>query len=232
MRVSELITEAWYFTGMVPADSNTPDNGQLSDGLKQLNRILSGAARTGSTVPYVTHQQVNLVAGVEMVFIPNLVKISSITYQLTDNVRFSLKNDSRREYFNTSRVTDITSLPYQYHFERTKGGSNLYFYWLPDKAYPLDITGWYGLSDVALGDDLSTTYDDFYIEYLVLETARKLCVMYSMSFPAESRAELDSIKSDIKDLSPMDLSVASPGLFSRRSGGGWAQATIGQGWTR
>src|ERR1019366_7669509 len=96
----------------------------------------------------------NLVQGQELYFIPNLLQIDALT--LNDGVnRYLMIEQSRRDYFATSRVDNIQSLPMTFRQERVLGGTNLYFYFFPNKVYTINYSGKFCFTDVALTTDLS-----------------------------------------------------------------------------
>ena len=100
---------------------------------------------------------------------------------------------TRKEYFGTPRVDGLQALPFSYRYERTLGGCNLYMYFVPNQAYLINIWGKFGLSEVTLDQDLSLTYDLFYIEYLRFALAQYICCEYGQTFPDTCEMKLKQI---------------------------------------
>ena len=80
-------------------------------------------------------------------------------------VRFSMSELTRKEYFATPRVDQLQALPFSYRVERCLGGANVYLYFVPNEGYEVKVWGKFSLNDVTLDQDLSLTYDGFYISY-------------------------------------------------------------------
>lgn len=152
--VNELISGAYYASGVVSREFETVSGGQVSDGLKWLNDILAEKSVDMDMVPYETVYTFNAVVGQEVYFIPGCSMIDTLTFT-KDNVRYSMNYEKRNEYFGKSRTNDITALPFNWYYERTFGGGKLYIYFTPDRAYPVEIHGIFRLQNVVRGQDLS-----------------------------------------------------------------------------
>ena len=233
----ELITQAWYTSGIVARDLQTLTDGQLEDGLNQLNDLLAMKAADLGLIPYYQVVNGNFIAGQEIYFIPNLTHIESLTFylespDLTNSVRYSMREVTREEYFATGRVEHIETLPYQWHLERVYGGANLYIYYPPQLNYPYQLVGKYELNSTVLNQDLSLIYDRFYLVYLRYALAEYLCEWYNVIFPPKSEMKLRSIENSIRDTSPMDLTMRKLEYFPTQTGLSYAQANIGKGFVK
>ena len=151
---NDLISSSYYASGVVSREFETVSGGQASDGLQWLNDILSEKTIDLSLIPYETTYSFNSVRGQEVYYIPNLSQISTITF-FKDTVRYALTFEKRNQYFGSSRVGSINSLPFEWYFERQTGGGKLYIYFSPDQVYPIEIHGIFRLQNVTKGQDLS-----------------------------------------------------------------------------
>jgi hypothetical protein len=124
----ELITEAYYISGVLSQEQQESGGSELQNGLRALNRALAVESITGTLIPFFKELEFNFVPGQEKYGIDNLIEIENVTYILS-NVRYQMRRLSRNDYFSQWRVEGITSpVPTTYHFERRKGGGDLYFY--------------------------------------------------------------------------------------------------------
>jgi hypothetical protein len=162
---STLITRAYYLSQILARELQTLTGSMEEDGLFLLNESLDEKASDLSLIPYYNEFDINTIQGQEIYFIPNLMEADSVTFNIGE-VRFSMNELTRKEYFSTPRVDNLQALPFSYRIERTLGGSNLYLYFVPNQAYVVKIWGKFGLTDVTLNQDLSLTYDGFYLSYL------------------------------------------------------------------
>lgn len=153
---TQLINEAYYASGIVAREFETVSGGESGDGLGWLNDIIGDKAIDSGMVPYESDYELNFVEGVETYFIPNLISIDTLTFVL-QTVRYSMQYTQRNQYFGSSRVNQIQSLPFQWYFERKVGGGNLHIYFQPDQTYPATIHGIFRLPEVSLGQDLMSS---------------------------------------------------------------------------
>lgn len=153
---TQLITDAFYGSGVVSREFETVSGGQVTDGLGWLNDILSDKTIDSGMVPYETTYELTLNPGQESYYIPNMISADTVTF-LLNTVRYSVQATQRNEYFGSSRVNNINSLPFQWYFERKYGGGNFHVYFSPDRSYPLTIHGVFRLPQVELGQDLSSS---------------------------------------------------------------------------
>lgn len=228
--VTKLITNAWYLSGIVSRDLETVSGDQISDGLDLLNAVLAIKTANRRLIPYFTQYMLNAVPNQEVYFIPNLINAETLTFNIGP-VRYSMQWLDRKKYFGTGRVDNISSLPFDWHVERTKGGANLYLYFLPDSNYPLIIWGKFSLAMLTnLQQDLSLTLDAFYIEYLRYALAEYMCSEYNINLQPQSQQKLNEYEEIITDISPIDLSVSKTSTLQRHQGLNWGDINIGRGW--
>jgi len=230
---TELITRAYYLSGMVARDGEIVSGSQLNDGLSLLNDLIALKNANNRLIPYFTTY--NLVAdiGTENYFIPNLIYPESVTFILNETVRIPLKIDSRKEYWGTVRVNDIVTIPFECNINRTIGGANFYIYPLPNDNYPIAINGKFGLiSDINYHTDLSSVYDRLYIAYLRYALAEFICDENSVNLPPLSAKKLEQLEQRVIDLSPIDTTISKLSTLTRFNQiGGWGYVNLSGGWT-
>ena len=141
---STLITRSFYLSQILARDFQTLSGSQEADGLFLLNEALDEKASDVSLIPYYQQYVLNTVAGTESYFIPNLLEADSVTFNIGD-VRFSMNEMTRKEYFGTPRIDSLQSLPFSYRIERDLGGSTIYLYFLPSQDFVVKIWGKFGL---------------------------------------------------------------------------------------
>jgi len=226
---SELITRAYFLSQVLARDLQTISGSQMDDGLYLLNALLDVKFSDLQLIPYYNNFQLNTVQGQEKYFIPNLAEADTTTFNIGD-VRFSMNELTRKEYFSTPRVDNLQALPFSYRYERCLGGANLYMYFVPNQNYLVNIWGKFGLSDVTLEQDLSLTYDLFYIEYLRFALAQYICCEYGQSFPDTCAEKLKQIVKKLKSVSPADLSITKRSFFGTSTAYDWQWINLSQGW--
>lgn len=228
---TELISRAYYLSGVLARDEQTLSGTQQADGLYLLNALLDIKTANQRLIPY--YRQENFVGevGEQKYFIENLVLAESLTFTL-DSVRYQMTQVSRSKFFETSRANNINSLPQIWHMERAFGGADIYMYFTPDHAYDFQLWGKFALSDVELGQNLSETIDKFYIEYLRNALADSICEENQISTPPNVAIRLRQLEKMIFDISPLDLTVKKQSIL-RKPGGPdiYAQVNIGGAWT-
>ena len=225
----ELISRSFYLSGVVSRGLQTVSGEQLSDGLYLLNALLEFKGSDTRLIAYYQEYELNTVAGTESYFIPNLLEAETVTFNL-DSVRFGMVKKSRKQYFGTSRVDNIQSLPFTYHVERKLGGAQLYLYFEPNQVYPIKIWGKFGLTDVDYDTDLTLTYDKFYIEYLRHALANYICADYGINMPDQANANYKELQKKLTEVSPADLTIPKATYFSDRETLNWAVVNLSFGY--
>jgi len=226
----QLITNAYYKSGIVSRNFETVSGQQATDGLQFLNDLLQDKTVENGLIPYYDEYIFDAVTGQEKYFIPDLIEIDTFVFYI-DTVRYATENRGRREYFGSSRADNIQSLPGSWHMERCYGGANLYIYFKPSQDFPLTIWGQFRLEDVAINQDLSLTLDRFYINYLTYDLANRLCAENNYSVPPGVAKTLQSLQDAIsKKSGPMDMRLVKLSSLQRRGGINYAQVNIGKGW--
>lgn len=153
---NQLISGAYYASGIVSREFETVSGSQISDGLGWLNDIITEKRVDDGMIPYETKYSFIAEIGKQVYFIKNLISIDTLVFYLQD-VRYPMKYTQRNQYFGSARVENINSLPYEWYWERLVGGGNLHIYFQPDRNYPMEIHGSFGLNKLELGENLDAS---------------------------------------------------------------------------
>ncbi len=240
----ELVTRAWYLSGIIARNLQQVTGDQLTDGLRLLNALLDFKQIETDLLPYWTYIQMPLVAGQEFYFLPNVADVELATFNI-DTVRYPMNYTSRRAYFGSSRVDDISSLPFNWNFNRGEDGGTLAIYFMPEANYILKMSAKIFLNNVSLGTDLtniSTTlpytfletsnsgYDTSYIEYLRYALAEYMCSEYGILFNPQSAAILRKYERKLMYMSPPDLTINKSSILTEGTLLNYGDVNQGRGW--
>lgn len=224
----QLITRAYYLSQIVSRQLQTPSGDQITDGLYLLNADLDYKSTDLRLIPYFEHTTFNTVIGQEMYFLPNLLYVDTLTFNI-GTVRYSLIENTRKEYWAGPRVDNILSLPYSYRVERCLDGSNIFLYFIPESVYVMQLTAKYALPEVTLTTDLSLIFDQFYIEYLRYSLAVRICEDYGSTVPDATRAKYMEMQKKLMDVSPPDLSRTKREYFGSSAVWDWQTINLYKG---
>lgn len=225
----KLITKAYYLSQIVSRELQSVSGDQIADGLDLLNALLEIKGSDLRLIPYYRRYTFPTVNGQEEYFIADLLSIDAITFNI-GSVRYPMQDMTRFEYFGTARVDGITNLPFSYRAERELGGMRIYMYFLPGGVYDVKLSGKFALSEVTLEQDLSLTYDLYYIEYLRYALAEYICCEYGNTFPDECKAKYMEIRKKLMDTSPPDLSIQKMSYFQNQFVIDWQTVNLSVGY--
>jgi hypothetical protein len=240
----DLVTRSWFLSGIVARNLQVPTGDQIYDGLQMLNDLLNFKQIEIDLIPYWTYIELPLVANQEFYFLPYVAAIESATFNI-DVVRYPMDYVSRRNYYGTSRVDNISTLPFSWNYNRSLGGGNMALYFLPESNYPMKMMVKIFLVDVTLQMDLTNLseivpynfinssnqgLDTSYIEYLRYALAQYMCSEYGVLFNPESEKILTSYKRKLMYMSPPDLSTQKTSILTQGNGLNWGDINIGKGW--
>lgn len=220
---------AYNLAGIVARDLDQVQGSEGSDGIFWLNQLLAEKMSDGSYLPFYTHYSFNGVIGQEQYLLPNMVSVDCITFYIGET-RYSLQGTDRRRYWGDSRQDNIFSLPYQYYYEKTVGGINVFFYFKPQQTYQFVATGLIGLPSVIESTDLNETLDQYYQLYLMFELAEYLCIWNQISLPPKTQAKLNEFRNKLYNINPLDVSLSKQSLLAGTPLLTYAQINIGKGW--
>ena len=240
-----LITRAWYLSGIVARNLQVVTGDQINDGLALLNALLDFKQIEVDLIPYLTYIELPLVAGQEFYFLPYIAEIESSTFNI-DVVRYPMDSTSRRRYYGSSRVDNISSLPFNWNYNRSLGGGNMALYFLPESDYIMKMMVKLFLVDVTLQTDLTniTTVglpytfvnsnnqglDTSYIEYLRYALAEYMCSEYGILFSPQSKQILTKYQRKLMYMSPPDLSMIKSSILVQGAPLNFGDVNLGHGW--
>ncbi len=224
----ELITRSYYLSQVVSRSLQTVSGEQITDGLFLLNADLDYKSTDLRLIPYFQRYEFNTIQGHEDYFVPGLLYVDSLTFNIGD-VRYSLQETTRREYFAGPRVDNIESLPYCYRIERELDGSRIYLYFEPEAIYQMKLSGKFRLATVTLNTDMSLTYDEFYLEWLRYSLAVRICEDWGASVPDSTMAKYKEMTKKLMEVSPPDLSIQKREYFGSMPGWDWQMINLFKG---
>lgn len=226
---ADLVSKAYYLSGIVGRNLEVVSGQQLSDGVALLNALLGFKSAQSRLIPYWKRDGFTAVVNQESYFIQNLIEIEYLTFNIGE-VRYSMLETSRRKYFGTGRVDNISSLPFNWRLERELDGSRIYMYFLPNQAYPVQYSGKFALTNVSFNTDLLGVYDEFYIEYLRYELAKMICDENDIEMTMGKVQRLKEYREALLDISPPDLTMQKMSTLQAQRGLNWADVNLGLGW--
>lgn len=251
----QLITRSWFLSGIVARNLQYPTGDQITDGLQMLNDLLNFKQIETDLIPYWQYITFVAVPQQEFYFLPYVAEIESSTFNIGP-VRYPMVSTSRTNYFGSSRVDNISTLPFSWNYERGVGGGTFGMYFKPDNEYPIKLKAKIFLFDVSLQTDLQDVtasflnpytipfytpytfinnaiqgYDTAYIEYLRYSLAEYMASEYGVEFNPQSARILQSYKRKLMYMDPPDLSMKKLSILSadQAPGYNWGDVNIGHG---
>jgi len=252
----ELVTRSWFLSGIVARNLQEPTGDQINDGLQMLNDLLNFKQIETDLIPYWQYITFNAVSTQEYYFLPYVAAVETSTFNI-NVVRYPMVNTSRSNYFGSSRVDNVYTLPFSWNLERGVGGSTFSMYFIPDQPYVIKMKVKIFLNDVTLQTDLTnitesfsnpnnypfyTTYsfitasnqgfDTSYIEYLRYALSQYMCSEYGILFNPESERILNSYKRKLMYESPPDVGGKKLSILYANGAPGynWGDVNVGHGW--
>lgn len=224
----ELINGAYYLSSVVSKGFQSVSGEQSLDGLMLLNELLAVKAVDKKQIPYYKEYVLNPVPGQEKYFVPSLVECQSATFNMGD-LRLAMSPMTRVEYFASSRLDKVISLPFTYHVELTTGGSNVYLYFSPQAVYPVKIWGKFGFVQITdINQDLSLIYDLSYLTYLRYQLSAAICEENGVTLPEQVRQKLLTYEALFKDISAHDFTRRSIIPLGSKASDGFNESLMSQ----
>jgi hypothetical protein len=251
----DLITRSWFLSGIVARNLQVPTGDQIYDGLHMLNDLLNFKQIETDLIPYWQYIEFHANPRQEYYFLPYVAAVEASTFNL-GVVRYPMVSASRTNYFGSSRIDNIFTLPFSWNYNREVGGGTFSMYFIPDKHYPIKMQVKIFLVDVKLETDLTNVtetfdffshipfytpyrfinnstqgYDTSYIEYLRYALAKYMCSEYGVAFNPESEKILMSYQRKLMYMSPPDLSMKKVTVLTNndQSGYNYGDVNIGHG---
>lgn len=251
-----LVERSWFLSGIVARNLQVPTGDQIRDGLAMLNDLLNFKQIETDLIPYWQYITFNAVSTQEFYFLPNVAAIEGTTFNI-GVVRYPMVTTTRSDYFYSSRVDNIFTLPFSWNYERAVGGGTFGMYFIPDQPYPIKLKVKIFLVDVTLTTDLQNVtatftnpynvpnytpytfinngiqgYDTSYIEYLRYALARYMCSEYGILFNPQSEKIFQSYQRKLMYIDPPDLSAKKVSILTSNGAPGynWGDVNIGHGY--
>lgn len=228
--LDQLISGAYYESGIVARGLQAVSGPQASDGLDLLNEILVEKSMDSVFLPYYTEFHETLVPNQESYFIAGLRELASLTFNI-GNTRFPLDEQGIIEYNATGRVDNVSALPATYYLQRELGGIRIKLYPLPSSNYELNILGKFDYPQIQnYNVDLTETFDAFQILYFKFKLAYRLLLFNKQPIPQELKNQLDNLERRFHDLSSSDWSIKKVSMFNAGYSPNYMQAALKDGW--
>lgn len=227
---SNLISDAYYLSGIVSRQFEKPTGDQMSDGLRLLNDVLADRTIDEATIPYTSKYTLTATPATPEYFIPDLIDIEVFVFYI-NSLRYETRNEKRKEFRGSFRPTNIQSLPWNWNFERKLNGGTLSLYFVPDTNYPLEIWGSFRLSSVTEFQDLSLTLDNFYTNFLQYLLADRICQFNSYAVPLNVSQQLERYYKWISgNTNVMDLRMRKLSSLNGGTAINYAIVNLSGGW--
>lgn len=231
VKVTELIGIAYNQANIAALNYTPLSDDQLKLGLYSLNQVLGEVLIDDGLIPYWKRYDDEFVINQETYEIPYLINVQTFTFVIDGDVRYPILPDNFRDYWGSAKAINIQTLPSIFTVKRTLTGSEVSVTPNPNKAYAFTIYGAFGLLSADYNDDLSDTYDQYYITYLTALTARMICVNASMAIPAQLEQHIAKYEAKIRNKSqPLDLTNAYTTMFGGTYTFNYMQAYSGNGY--
>lgn len=185
----QLVTASWFLTGIVARNLQYPTGDQMNDGLQMLNDLLNFKQIETELVPYYQYITFNCVPGQEYYYLPSISLIEEMTFNL-GVVRYPMMQQPRTNYFGSSRVDNIETLPFSWNYDRSLGGGNLAMYFVPDQNYPIKMKAKLFFTDVTIDTDLTDVTSLFGVT--VPFTAKQLTNSFTSSLATSGALVINS----------------------------------------
>ncbi len=205
MKAVEIINRALVLSGLVARGLQQASGEQGKDGLFWLNQLLAEKSAKGRLLPYYGHLEVTPAIGDKVAFFEGMVSADVFTFNIGD-IRYPVKATTRNKFFGEARAENISSLPYEWYWERVPGGINIHLYFSPAGEYPLKLTGLIGFSPVTFDTEMNPIMDGYYQNFLMFELAESLCAWSKISMPPATAAKLERLRKEVTDINPKDYS--------------------------
>lgn len=231
--LNQCITNAFYLSKVRSKDFQQIDGDDITVGLDLFNKVLAGMDSNQKMIPYYSEYEFPAIIGQEKYFIPKLVLPLTLTFNM-QVVRFGTTNIGRKKYHGKTRVDGLIALPFEHTFERCLGGSNLFVQLLPCEPFLFKVWGRFGLENVTVADltsDLLLTFDLWYIDYLEMLTAKRICAYYGVEVNQSVQFFLDEISANVNDQNYIDLEPEKTNLYSTELYPNWVQIQLSRGFT-
>lgn len=229
MKAVELINRAYTFSGTVARYLAQVQGPQGRDGLFLLNQLLVEKSSTGDYLPYYGRYDFFGTIGDDEYTLQGLVTLDTFCFFI-GNTRYSMRGETRRNFFGSARQEDILSLPFQYYYEKALGGIKVFLYFKPQGAYRFEAVGITSLPEVTN----DTEFDDFLDKYcqvwLIFELAEYICLWNQITLPPATQEKLNEYRKKMYQLNPKDVTINKFSMIGMTPILSYPQINIGKAW--
>lgn len=206
MKASELINDAYRFGNVIAEEGQDLTAIQLADGIRLLNYVVNKINIDGEEVSLNARGDITVNAGQNVVLLTDYIKVTKAQYNLGD-VFLDIHLLSYDDFYNESRIVNVSSIPYSGYTRRVPEGVELNLYFTPEKDYQVRIVG--GLKKIktlSADDELEAT-EQFYFELLMWELSRYLRLRNQMPSDPDIKKEIIEIREKLKSIKPKNINV-------------------------
>ena len=215
--VADFIRRAYIRSNIISPEYESADSQQLSDGLMLLNECMSEIGINSSANPYETTFSFDTVPGQTSYILDNYIENEVVSFRWGE-VRYQLEKVGAAEFLGTTRVMNVTSLPFQYYIRRIYPNSmEIQIYYSPANIYTVEVTGKRPLNTISITDpaDLETLFDSFYLLYLNICLAKAICDWTGITEPPANEERRLILTDKISRINGPDMTLNSSGSNSR-----------------
>jgi hypothetical protein len=226
----QVITKAYYLSGIYARRLETVDGADMTLGLELLNDLLGDKTADYSLIPFYKKYTFNTIAQTASYFIDSLLDIETETFNI-GLTRFSTKRLSRKQFFDVPQSDNVYSLPQTWHPERSLNGTTIYFYPVPDAVYSITLFGKFALSEVPTFEtDISLVYEKVYRNYIAYKLAQIICDENQLSLADPIMRQLAEYERKLEYQSPIDLTMRKISTLSSGYSGVELPNPLWNGW--
>lgn len=230
--IRQLIIEAYYLSGLVSRETETVSGEELEEGRHYLNIILSNNTINGERIIYSQSTKGTLNISSNTIYVPKLFCVQTITLY-NGNIRYPLTRLDRDQFYGTSSIHALESIPVYYHEElsilpldltenQPTEGMRINVYPCANTNYEYVIHGKFGFDEIKpenLSDDALKLWAYYYINYLTLSLAKRLNATTDIAFPVATQELLKSVEQELcsKNTKDYSMKIMNPFGFNESS---------------
>ncbi len=205
----EVITDAFGLSQIYGEDFENLTSSQLKKGLSALQYVIAEKTVDDSQNPYYRKTTFTMNYGDKSYFVEGLTEVSTLTFFI-DSVRYACYEMSREQFDGSYRANNVYTLPLTFFMERSEGGGTVYVYPFPNQTYEFELWGKFAMTEVtSYYQDMSLSYDNFYIDYLTFMMSRRLCLSYGFEVPQTVTSEINRKEQIMANtVGPLDTACA------------------------
>jgi hypothetical protein len=206
MKASVLINDAYRFGNIIAEEGQTLTATQLSDGARLLNYIIDDINKNGNEISLNAQEVFTLPSGQQTFTLNDYIKINKMQFNIS-TIWIDVELLSTEDFYNFAVIDNVKSLPFSGYAKRTATGIEMFFYFIPDRDFPVRIvSGLKKIVNLQPDDDLSDE-SLFYKTLLVWTLANDLRVRNQMGRDPEISKKINEIKNRLKDIKPINHNI-------------------------